>query len=73
MKKQGGRWICTDLHLMCIAQAHSLSSYFNLPLAWPSSHSHCFSMVKTTTARHLDYTGTMWINDPIITPRSTSK
>ena len=22
---------------MCIAQAHSLSSYFILPLAWPSS------------------------------------
>ena len=22
---------------MCITQAHSLSSYFNLPLAWPSS------------------------------------
>ena len=31
---------------MCIAQAHSLSSYFNLPLAWPSSHSHCYSMAK---------------------------
>ena len=33
---------------MCIAQAHSLSSYFNLPLAWHSSHSHCYSMAKTT-------------------------
>ena len=31
---------------MCIAQAHSLSSYFNLSLAWPSSHSHCYSMAK---------------------------
>ena len=34
------------LHLMCIAQAHLLSSYFNLLLAWPSSHSHCYSMAK---------------------------
>ena len=58
---------------MCIAQAHSLSSYFNLLLAWPSSHSHCYSMAKTTNARHIDYTGTMWINDPTITPRSTFK
>ena len=31
---------------MCIAQAQSLSSYFNLPLACPSSHSHCSSMAK---------------------------
>ena len=46
MKMQGGRGICTDLHLMCIAQAHSLGSYFNLPLAWPSSHSHCYLMAK---------------------------
>ena len=33
---------------MCIAHAHSLSSYFNLPLAWPSGHFHCYSMAKTT-------------------------
>ena len=38
--------MCTDLHLMCITQAHSIGSYFILPLAWPSSHSHCFSMAK---------------------------
>ena len=49
MKKQGGRGICTGLHLMCIAQAHSKDSYFIMPLAWPSSQSHCFSMAKTTT------------------------
>ena len=30
-------------------------------------------MAKTTTAKHPDYTGTKWINDQIITPRSTSK
>ena len=36
-KNQGGRCICTEWHLMCIAQAHSLSSYFTLPLAWPNS------------------------------------
>ena len=69
MKKQGGRCICTGLHLMCIAQADSIGSYFILPLAWPSSQSHCFSMAKTTTVSHPDYTGT---NDPIFTPRSTS-
>ena len=49
MKMQEVRPICTDLHLMCIAQAHSLSSYFNLPLAWPSSHFHCYSMAKLQT------------------------
>ena len=43
---------------MCIAQAHSIGSYFILPLAWPSSQSHCFSMAKTTTVSHADYTGT---------------
>ena len=64
MKTQGVRWICTGLHLMCIDQAHSIGSYFILPLAWPSSQSHCFSMAN--------YTGTKWINDPIFTPRSTS-
>ena len=31
---------------MCIAQAQSLSSYFNLQLAWPSSHSYCYSKAK---------------------------
>ena len=34
---------------MCIAQAHTLGSYFNLPLAWPSSQSHCYSMAKLQT------------------------
>ena len=29
--------ICTGLHPMCITQAHSLSSYFIFPLAWPNS------------------------------------
>ena len=55
MKKQGGRCICTGLHLMCIAQAHSLGSYFILPLAWPSSNSHCIPVTITTTVSHPDY------------------
>ena len=50
--------MCTGLHLMCITQAHSIGSYFILPLAWPSRQSHCFSMAKTTTVSHPDYTGT---------------
>ena len=70
MKKKGGRCICTGLHLMCIAQAHSIGSYFILPLAWPSSQSHCIPMTRTTTVSHPDYA---WTNDPIFTPRSTSK
>ena len=32
IKNQGGRWICTDLHLMCIAQAH-LTKKPNLQIA----------------------------------------
>ena len=62
MKMQGGRCICTGLHPMCIAQAHSIGSYFILPLAWPSSNSHCIPMTITTTVSHPDY------NDPILTP-----
>ena len=59
MKKQGGRCICTDLHLMCIAQAHSLGSYFILPLAWPNSLSYYIPMTR------LQPKGTLAKNDPI--------
>ena len=31
---------------MCIAQAHPLGSYSNLPLAWPSSHSIAIQWLK---------------------------
>ena len=58
MKKQGGRGICAGLHLMSITQAHSIGSYFILPLAWPSSQSYWFSMAETTTGSHPDYAGT---------------
>ena len=71
---QGGRLICTDLHLMCITQAHSLSSYFICQLAWPSSHSHCYSMAKLQMQDTLTKLEQMCNQyDPIITPRSTSK
>ena len=74
IKMQGGRWICTDLHLMCIAQAHSISSYFNLPLAWPSNYSHCYSMAKLQMQDTLTKLEQMCNQyDPTITPRSTSK
>ena len=47
--------MCTGLHPMCIAQAHSIGSYFILPLAWPSSNSHCIPMTITTTVSHPGY------------------
>ena len=53
-KMQGGRRVCTDLHVMCIAQAHSLSSYFNLPLAWPSSHSQWLKLQTQDTLTTLE-------------------
>ena len=63
IKKQGGRCICTGLHLMCIAQAHSLGSYFILPLAWPSSLSYYIPMLR------LQPYATLTTNDPILTPK----
>ena len=58
---------------MCITQAHSLSSYFNLPLAWPSSHSHCYSMAKLQMQDTLTTLEQMCNQyDPTATPRSTS-
>ena len=45
-KNQGGRCICTEWHPMCIAQAHSLSSYFILPLAWPCSLPYYISIPR---------------------------
>ena len=36
MKKQGGRWICTDLHLMCITQAHLTKKPNICQLPWPN-------------------------------------
>ena len=59
---------------MCIAQAHSLSSYFNLPLAWPSSHSYGYSMAKLQMQDTLTKLEQMCNQyDPTITPRSISK
>ena len=59
---------------MCIAQAHSLSSYFNLPLAWPSSHSHCYSMAKLQMQDTLTTLEQMCNQyDSTITAKPTSK
>ena len=45
-KNQGGRCSCTGLHLMCITQAHLLSSYFILPLVWPNSLPYYVPMLR---------------------------
>ena len=51
---------------MCIAQAHSIGSYFILPLAWPSSLPYYILMLR------LQLQATLALNDPILTPEKQS-